>query len=161
MTDGRVPGCPLCQDPGGHVVAGDSRLRVVRVQDDPGYPAYYRVIWNRHVPEWTDLDEADRQHLMQVVAGVETVLREWLAPAKVNLASLGNQVPHLHWHVLARFATDPHFPGPIWGQAVRQADPAWVQALGARMPQVDARIAELFGAQPQGSAAEFWPVPPG
>jgi diadenosine tetraphosphate (Ap4A) HIT family hydrolase len=62
----------------------------------------------------TDLSEAERIHLMEVVFGVESVLREQLQPHKVNLASLGNAVPHLHWHVIPRYDDDPHFPQPIW-----------------------------------------------
>ena len=44
----------------------------------------------------------------------ERVLRAELAPDKINLATLGNQVPHLHWHVIPRFADDAHFPDPVW-----------------------------------------------
>ena len=46
-------------------------------------------------------------------------LRARLAPAKINLASLGNLVPHLHWHVVPRFADDSHFPQPAWGPPQR------------------------------------------
>jgi diadenosine tetraphosphate (Ap4A) HIT family hydrolase len=47
-------------------------------------------------------------------------MREHLRPEKINLASLGNQVPHLHWHVIARFSDDAHFPGPIWASPQRK-----------------------------------------
>ena len=57
--------------------------------------------------------------IMEVVFAVESVLREQLDPAKVNLASLGTQVPHLHWHVIPRFTDDPHYPQPIWSTARR------------------------------------------
>jgi len=43
-----------------------------------------------------------------------------LHPDKINLASLGNQVPHLHWHVIPRFKDDPHWPFAIWGRQVRE-----------------------------------------
>jgi diadenosine tetraphosphate (Ap4A) HIT family hydrolase len=46
-------------------------------------------------------------------------LRNLLNPAKINLASFGNQTPHLHWHVIPRFQDDRHFPQPVWAQAVR------------------------------------------
>ena len=48
-------------------------------------------------------------------------MRRVLRPAKINLASLGNVVPHLHWHVIARFADDACFPAPIWAPARREA----------------------------------------
>ncbi|MNC89752.1 hypothetical protein D3C83_57330 [compost metagenome] len=61
---------------------------------------------------------------MRVVFGVEAGLRELLRPDKINLASLGNAVPHLHWHVIPRFRNDPHFPSPIWASAARTPVPA-------------------------------------
>jgi diadenosine tetraphosphate (Ap4A) HIT family hydrolase len=57
---------------------------------------------------------------MDRVFQVERFLRDTLAPEKINLASLGNIVPHLHWHVIPRFTDDPHFPQPVWGGAVRE-----------------------------------------
>ena len=59
---------------------------------------------------------------MQTVFVVERVLRELLAPEKINLASFGNMVPHLHWHIIPRFADDPHFPNAVFG--ARQRDGA-------------------------------------
>lgn len=97
----------------------DKRCRVILV-GDPDYPGFCRVIWGEHVKEMTDLSEPDRAHLLAVVFATEVVLRKLLHPDKINLASLGNQVPHLHWHVIPRFADDAHFPDPVW--AVRKRD---------------------------------------
>ena len=110
--------CELCETVGGVLLWQGERLRIVHVSE-PGYPGYCRVVWEAHVKEMTDLEDEDRAHLMDVVFAVESVLREQLEPLKLNLASLGNHVPHLHWHVVPRFADDPHFPHPIWGKAVR------------------------------------------
>jgi diadenosine tetraphosphate (Ap4A) HIT family hydrolase len=95
---------------------------VVRV-DDADYPAFCRVIWNAHVREMTDLSAPDRAHLMDVVFAVETVLRRHTVATKINLASLGNLTPHLHWHVIPRFADDRHFPAPVWAEPKRDAVP--------------------------------------
>jgi diadenosine tetraphosphate (Ap4A) HIT family hydrolase len=91
----------------------DERLRVVRVAD-PDYPGFLRVIWRAHVREMTDLELAHRSFLLGVVFAAERTLRDLLRPDKVNLASLGNLTPHLHWHVIPRFFGDPHFPDPVW-----------------------------------------------
>jgi diadenosine tetraphosphate (Ap4A) HIT family hydrolase len=58
---------------------------------------------------------------MAVVFATEEILRETLQPAKINLASLGNQVPHLHWHIIPRFTDDAHFPDPVWAARKRSA----------------------------------------
>jgi diadenosine tetraphosphate (Ap4A) HIT family hydrolase len=113
-----VSDCELCVQEGGELLWRDARCRVVEVRE-PGYSGFCRVIWHAHVKEMTELPEADRAHLMHVVFAVEAVLREQLDPLKINLASLGNVVPHLHWHVIPRHADDPHFPQPIWSDAQR------------------------------------------
>jgi diadenosine tetraphosphate (Ap4A) HIT family hydrolase len=111
--------CELCATPGGTVLWEDPRCRVIRVEE-PGYPQFCRVIWKAHVREMTDLAPADRLHCMNVVFAVERGMRDALSPVKINLASLGNMVAHVHWHVIPRFADDPHFPQPIWG--IRQRE---------------------------------------
>ena len=90
----------------------------------------------------TDLNEAERSRFMRVVFAVEAALRERLRPDKINLASLGNITPHLHWHVIPRFRDDPHFPNPIW--AVQTRDPGAstrarvdiAQALAVKLSQL-------------------------
>jgi diadenosine tetraphosphate (Ap4A) HIT family hydrolase len=96
----------------------DERCRVVAV-DETDYPGFCRVIWNAHVREMTDLAEGDRAHLIRVVLAVEATIRELMQPDKINLASLGNMTPHLHWHVIPRFRDDPHFPNAIWSAPLR------------------------------------------
>jgi len=88
--------------------------------NEADYAGFCRVIWHAHVREMTDLTPADRLYLMKVVFSVERVMREHLQPEKINLASLGNQTPHLHWHVIARFSDDAHFPDPIWASRKRK-----------------------------------------
>lgn len=124
--------CELCATPGGAVLWQDRRCRVVQVEE-PGYPGFCRVIWNTHVREMSDLAAADREHCMNVVFAVERALRQTLAPAKINLASLGNMVAHVHWHVIPRFGDDPHFPQPIWG--ARQRDGTTTRPGGNTLAQ--------------------------
>lgn len=110
--------CELCESDGGELLWRDQRCRVVHVAE-PGYAGYCRAIWNAHVAEMTDLQENERARLMQIVFAVEAALRNLLRPDKINIASLGNMTPHLHWHVIPRFRSDPHFPNPIWGAKLR------------------------------------------
>ena len=111
--------CELCERDGGSVLWRDDFCRIVRVASRD-YPGYCRVILNRHASEMTDLGAGERERLMQAVFACETALRELFRPYKVNLASLGNQVPHLHWHVIARHADDRTFPDPIWAAPRRE-----------------------------------------
>ncbi len=131
--------CALCREDGGDVLFRDDLLRVVLV-DSTEYPGFVRVVVNAHAREMTDLAPAARQQLLDAVFAIETALREVLAPEKINLASLGNQVPHVHWHVIARFADDTHFPEPIWGARQREPDPARLAQQRARLPALRAAI---------------------
>ena len=112
--------CVFCQEAGGEVLWEDDYCRAIWAYE-PDYPGLCRVIWDRHVQEMTDLDAEDRNRLMRVVYAVEQGLIKVLRPDKVNLASLGNQVPHVHWHVIPRFKDDPHWPYAIWGRRVRDS----------------------------------------
>lgn len=91
--------------------------------DDPDYPGFCRVILGRHVAEMTDLTPLERARLMDAVFATEAALRELLRPDKINLASLGNSTPHLHWHVIPRFRTDRNFPRSVWAEALRPGAP--------------------------------------
>ncbi len=114
MTD-----CALCQPTTHLILWQDDFCRVVLLNDED-YPAYCRVELKAHKKEMTDLAPADRGHMMKVVFAVETAMREAIQPDKINLASLGNMTPHLHWHIIPRFETDKHFPNSHWGEATQQ-----------------------------------------
>lgn len=117
-------GCELCAGAGGRLLWTAGSWRVVRVED-AAFPAFYRVVCNHHVAEFSELLAPERRRCMDLVCAVERVLIDTLAPTKVNLAALGNVVPHLHWHVVARFDWDSRFPQPIWAPPQRElAGPA-------------------------------------
>ncbi len=111
--------CPFCDPENEQRVWQDSLCRVIRA-DEPDYPGFMRVVWNEHIAEMSDLSGAEQRHLMNIVVNVEKALRQTLHPDKINLASLGNRVPHLHWHVIPRFADDVTFPESVWGKPQRR-----------------------------------------
>lgn len=154
MTAAHVqPGCELC-DHGESAawieVVRDRHLRVLRVLDAPEFPAFYRVAWLSHAPEFSDLSPAERAHCMDAVVAVERLLREALSPTKINVASLGNVTPHLHWHVIARFDWDSHYPSPIWGARQREPQPPAAERLAPQMTMLDVRVREAVSALPGG-----------
>ncbi|MEW6353945.1 MAG: HIT family protein [Pseudomonadota bacterium] len=114
--------CPLCAAQAENILWRDAQCRVILIAD-ADYPGFCRVVWNAHVKEMTDLSEPERAHFMRVVFAVEAVLRAAQHPDKINLASLGNQTPHLHWHVIPRYADDAHFPNAVWSAALRAGAP--------------------------------------
>ena len=135
----RLADCELCLQPGGLPVWEGAAWRIVRVAD-PSFPAFYRVISRAHHREWTDVPPGERRAGMALVEAVEQALRSLLPESKINLASFGNVVAHVHWHVMARFAWDSHFPQPLWGLAQREADAARLESLVRLLPTLDQAV---------------------
>lgn len=135
--------CELCSQPGGEVAYECAEYRVVLIEDKH-YPGFCRVIWKEHVREMTDLSVEQRHTFLQAVWKVEAAVREVMQPHKVNLASLGNLTPHLHWHVIPRYEDDLHFPSPIWAQTQRWPDPAAITARRALLPALREAIKRDF-----------------
>lgn len=127
-------GCVFCETDGGQVLWRDDRLRVI-APEEQDYPGFLRVVWHEHVAELTGLPAPDREQLMHAVFATESAMRELLSPHKINVASLGNVVPHLHWHVIPRFTNDPHFPNPVWGQRLRERPVPVPQDYRARISE--------------------------
>ncbi len=134
-----APRCALCDGVGGLAVWESDWMRLVRA-DEALHPATYRLVWQRHVAEFTDLPRLQRLACMDALVLVEQELRAALQPHKLNLASLGNLVPHLHWHVIPRWEWDAHWPQAVWAAPQRGPDDARLQAVRERLPQLDRRL---------------------
>lgn len=141
----RLAGCELCELAVSRVFEND-KFAVI-LADEANYPGFARVIWKDHVREVSDLPDEDRLLLNEAVWQLECAVREVMQPLKVNVASLGNVVPHLHWHVIPRYADDAHFPAPVWTQAVRATDAAVLAARRALLPRLAEAITRRFAKQ--------------
>lgn len=128
--------CELCTETGGELLWQDAKLRVVLV-NEVDYPGFCRVIWQSHVREMSDLTTDEQHYLLDTVVAVERAVRVATQADKVNLASLGNVTPHVHWHVIPRWVDDRHFPQPIWAAPQRASShapiPDWKHGLLAAL----------------------------
>ena len=131
-----IKNCPLCDADGGLLIFKNDQFRVIQAVE-VGFPAFYRVVWNAHVAEFSDLSPDERNVCMNAVVLIEKTLREQLQPTKINLAALGNAVPHLHWHVIARFEGDSHFPASVWAAPQRAVDAEKLAHLALQCEQVN------------------------
>ena len=132
--------CVLCKEnltpEEGELIWRGDYCRVILV-NDPDLPGFCRVIWNPHVSEMSDLTYGERDHIMSLVFAVEEAIREVMDPDKINLAALGNMVPHIHWHVIPRFQDDAFFPGSAWSSRNQETPKAALEArkiLAAKLP---------------------------
>jgi diadenosine tetraphosphate (Ap4A) HIT family hydrolase len=102
---------------------GDLPLSRVLVMDDANYPWAILVPRRADITEVIDLDDTEQTQLMAEVTRVARALRALTACHKLNIAALGNAVPQLHVHVIARFRTDAAWPKPVWGVVPARAYP--------------------------------------
>ncbi len=135
--------CVLCKDElkpeEGQLIWRGDDCRVILV-NDPVLPGFCRIIWNHHVAEMTDLSYGERDHLMTLVFAVEEAVRHVMHPDKVNIASLGNMVPHIHWHVIPRFKDDAFFPGSAWSQKTQETQVSTLEARRKKAQELPAAI---------------------
>lgn len=106
--------------------------RVLLIRDKT-YPWVVLVPERPGLRDLDDLSEADRIQAMAEIDAVSKALKALYQPHKINVAALGNVVEQLHIHIIARFADDPAWPGPVWG------------AVEARDYDDDARAAAVSG----------------
>ena len=135
--------CVLCKDElkpeEGQLIWRGDDCRVILVNDSD-LPGFCRVIWNRHVAEMTDLSYGERDHLMNLVFAVEEAVRHVMHPDKVNIAALGNMVPHIHWHVIPRFKDDAFFPGSAWSQKTQETQATKLHTRRKKAQELPAAI---------------------
>ena len=99
------------------VLVGELALNSVLLARDATYPWVILVPRRSAITEIHQLKPADRVLLMQESCVLAEVMMALYQPDKLNIAALGNQVPQLHVHHVARFKTDPTWPRPVWGAA--------------------------------------------
>lgn len=112
---------PRLATPG--ISLGDFPLCRVFLFDDARFPWLMLVPRRIGAVEILDLEPADRQALFDETLRAAEALRAVSKPDKLNIGALGNVVPQLHVHVVGRFASDPAWPGPVWGQGERRPYP--------------------------------------
>jgi diadenosine tetraphosphate (Ap4A) HIT family hydrolase len=137
--------CILCSkdlkpEEGQLIWRGDD-CRIILV-NDVHLPGFCRVIWNSHVGEMTDLTHGEREHLMSLVFAVEEAIRDVMQPDKVNIAALGNIVPHIHWHVIPRYRDDAFYPGSAWSAKTQETSASVLASRLQRTGELSAAIRE-------------------
>jgi diadenosine tetraphosphate (Ap4A) HIT family hydrolase len=111
----------------------------LRLMDDANYPWLVLVPRLPGARELLDLDQAQRHGLTDEIDRATRALRDAFQPYKLNVAALGNLVPQLHVHVIARFENDPAWPSPVWGRVA--ARPYTPEALVERIALLQETIA--------------------
>ena len=109
--------CPLCLAKDENVIYINELFRVILVDEIPGFT---RIVLNKHIAEFSDLSLDESLELSKAVYKIEKAMIKHIKPDKVNIASLGNYVPHLHIHIIPRYKNDAWFPDSIWSDRYRK-----------------------------------------
>ena len=135
--------CVLCKEDlkaeEGELIWRGDYCRVILV-NDPDLPGFCRVIWNPHVSEMSDLTYGERDHILSLIFAVEEAILQVMDPDKINLAALGNMVPHIHWHVIPRFKDDAFFPGSAWSARTQETSKSVLEARRTLAKELPAAI---------------------
>lgn len=97
------------------IVLGEFELCSLLLLNDANYPWFILLPNREDVSELHQLSEKDQQQLMAESMHFSHCLQQVFRPDKLNIAALGNVVPQLHIHHIARFASDACWPSPVWG----------------------------------------------
>jgi len=98
------------------LVIGEFPLSLLLLMNDSQYPWFILVPKRPAIREIHHLSEADQHQLLLESAALATAMESVFQPDKLNIAALGNMVPQLHVHHIARFSDDPAWPAPVWGK---------------------------------------------
>jgi diadenosine tetraphosphate (Ap4A) HIT family hydrolase len=121
---------------------GELALSRLLLMDDARFPWLILVPRIAGARELFDLDADDRANLLGELDGIGRTLETLLHPDKFNIAALGNAVPQLHVHVIARYTNDAAWPQPVWGCGERvRYEPS---ALAKRIADVRQAMDALF-----------------
>ncbi len=113
MTDA---GCVMCDKYGAAGPRLIAELETTRafLHEDQFFPGYVLLVLRRHATELYELEAGERRAHLEEVSRVAQALARAFRPVKMNYELLGNQVPHIHWHLVPRLPTDPDLRAPVW-----------------------------------------------
>lgn len=101
------------------IIYEDSLLYIEKEQSEI---PWLKIFTKEPYKELGDVPKELRARLWEVYDIIEFEMRTYYKPQKINMASFGNMLPLVHIHVMARFEDDSHFPNPMWGEKLRDAE---------------------------------------
>ena len=107
----------------GSIFIKDMKLSQLRLLKDGDLDWFLLIPRKENMIDWSDLTLEDQSILCSEITEVSNLLKAAVAPDKINVGSLGNMVPQLHIHIIARYKNDRAWPAAIWGtQSIKDFD---------------------------------------
>ena len=94
----------------------------IRIELEESEIPWLKIFAQQNCKEMTDCNAETKKQIWLLLDLIETEMLKYFQPDKINIASFANYVPHVHWHIMARFKEDSYFPESMWGTKQRQAN---------------------------------------
>jgi len=95
---------------------------LVKVEIELSEVPWVKIFTQRKIKEFSECSVDEKLEIFRIIDVTEKYMLDYFKADKINIASFGNLLPHVHWHVMARFEADSYFPEPMWGEKQRQAE---------------------------------------
>jgi len=93
---------------------------IVRVEVEASEVPWLKVLTQREHKEFSECSTQEKSAIFEALDVIEKEMLAYYQPTKINIASFGNYMPIVHWHIMARFENDSYFPEPMWGTKQRE-----------------------------------------
>ncbi len=95
---------------------------LIKIEIEPFEIPWLKVFTQKKIKEFSQCDRQTKIAILEALDIIEKEMLSYFEPAKINIASFGNYVPHVHFHIQARFENDSFFPESTWGTKQRTAN---------------------------------------
>ena len=93
---------------------------LVKIEVEESEIPWLKIFTQKPYKEFSECSTKEKMEIWRLLDVIEKEMLDFFKPRKINIASFGNYMPHVHWHIMARFETDSYFPEPMWGKAQRE-----------------------------------------
>jgi len=95
---------------------------LIKIEIEKSEIPWLKIFTQKKYKEFSETSREEKQEIWRVLDIIEKEMIVFFQPEKINLASFGNYMPHVHWHIMARFKEDSYFPEPMWGKKQREGN---------------------------------------
>lgn len=95
---------------------------LIKIEIESSEIPWLKIFTIEDIKEFSQCNNEIKQEIFKYLDIIEKEMLDYFKPKKINIASFGNYVPHVHFHIMARFEEDSYFPEPMWGKKQRDAN---------------------------------------
>ena len=94
----------------------------LRIEREESEIPWLKIFTKHPYKEMSEVPSSIKLEIYTLLDIIEKEMITYYNPTKINIASFGNYVPHVHWHIMARFSEDSYYPEPMWGKKQRDGE---------------------------------------